>query len=199
MPLRADIGKGAIRKPILLGIGFKWSRSLNWLMAQTERQEQQRAKGAQHLAPCPSAVHHLLPRNSSAELYHGIVKSNYRNLLLCAASITCAERHESCRQRHLTLANGPVSRIMGGTYVGRSRFAAVPKEQPPRKLSGKRTSARPNRTLERGPSIDGTRRRDNNLRRQGQRGLMNQAQLRRQMSLCVDGAPGGIFGSIPCS
>jgi hypothetical protein len=39
---------------------------------------------------------------------------------------------------------------MGGTFVGRSRFDAVPKEQPPRKLSGKRTSARPNRTLERG-------------------------------------------------
>ena len=57
---------------------------------------------------------------------------------------------DSSRQFGIALAKRPASRIMGGTYVGRSRFIAVPKEQPPRKLSGKRTSARPSRTLERG-------------------------------------------------
>ena len=42
--------------------------------------------------------------------------------------------------RHLVLANLRASQIMSFHTVGRNRFDAVPKEQPPRKLSGKRTN-----------------------------------------------------------
>lgn len=44
--------------------------------------------------------------------------------------------------RHLVLANLRASQIMSFHTVGRNRFDAVPKEQPPRKLSGKRTNGR---------------------------------------------------------
>jgi aminomethyltransferase len=54
--------------------------------------------------------------------------------------------------------------------VGRNRFDAVPKEQPPRKLSGKRTTGDYRNSGEK-LSVMGARRRDNNLRRKGQRGL----------------------------
>src|SRR5690606_17134034 len=78
-------------------------------------------------------------------------KSKPPGLLLCATSSVLPVRRESCQLRHLPLAKGGGARIMGETFIGRSRLNAVPKEQPPRKLSGKRTSERPNRTLERGP------------------------------------------------